>query len=113
MLFVWSRGGGIDVYHLTLFFTTFVFMQFWNMFNVRVYGIAGSMFKGLSQCRTFFFVLLVIAVGQWFIVEFGGVVFRTIPISLRDWAIVIAATSLTMWYGMLVRALSRKSVGQF
>ena len=113
MLFVWSRGGGVDVYHLTLFFTTFVFMQFWNMFNVRVYGIAGSMFKGLSQCRTFFFVLLVIAVGQWFIVEFGGEVFRTIPISLRDWAIVIAATSLTMWYGMLVRALSRKSVGQF
>ena len=109
MLFYWSFGSGeLTVRELTLFFSTFVFMQFWNMFNAKGFETRHSVFKDWYGCREFFLILLAIAVGQVLIVEFGGAVFRTVPLSWGEWAAVIGATSLIAFGGEAVRALRRR-----
>lgn len=109
MLFYWSFGSGeMTVRELTLFFSTFVFMQFWNMFNAKGFETRHPVFKDWHGCREFFLILLAIAVGQVLIVEFGGAVFRTVPLSWGEWAAVIGATSLIAFGGEAVRALRRR-----
>ncbi len=109
MLFYWSFGSGeMTVRELTLFFSTFVFMQFWNMFNAKGFETRHPVFKDWHGCREFFLILLAIAVGQVLIVEFGGAVFRTVPLSWGEWAAVIGATSLMAFGGEAVRALRRR-----
>lgn len=95
MLFWWTiTAGGLTVRQLTLFFSTFVFLQFWNMFNAKGFETRHSVFTCLRGCREFFLILLAIAAGQVLIVEFGGEVFRTEPLAWREWAAVIGCTSL-------------------
>ena len=109
MLFYWSFGSGeMTVRELTVFFSTFVFMQFWNMFNAKGFETRHSVFKDWHGCREFFLILLVIAVGQVLIVEFGGAVFRTVPLSWGEWAAVIGSTSLIAIGGEVVRTLGRR-----
>ena len=84
MLFWWTiTEGGLTVRQLTLFFSTFVFLQFWNMFNAKGFETRHSVFTCLRGCREFFLILLAIAAGQVLIVEFGGEVFRTEPLAWR------------------------------
>lgn len=106
LYFFTDQNGQISRYNLSLFFTTFVMLQFWNMFNAKTYGVGGSAFKGISKCTGFVSVALLIVVGQFLIVQFGGDVFRTEPISLRDWLLIIGATSMVLWIGEAVRLLS-------
>ena len=95
-------------YELSVFFTTFVMLQFWNMFNAKAFLAHGSAFKGLKECTGFLLMMVIIPVGQFLIVQFGGDVFRTTPISFRDWIIIIVGTSFVLWIGELLRLLKRK-----
>ena len=109
MLFWWTiTEGGLTVRQLTLFFSTFVFLQFWNMFNAKGFETRHSVFTCLGGCREFFLILLAIGVGQVLIVEFGGEVFRTVPLTWGEWAEVIGFTSLLAIGGELIRAIRRK-----
>ncbi len=100
-----DSAGNISRYNLSYFFTAFVMLQFWNMFNAKSFGIGGSALKGLMKSPGFVFVSLLIIVGQVLIVQFGGDAFRTEPLSLRDWLIIIALTSTVLWVGEIVRLL--------
>ena len=86
-------------YELSLFFTIFVFLQFWNMFNARAFESHGSAFN-LKGCSEFDFIALVILVGQILIVTFGGEMFNVTPLKIVDWVIIIAVTSLVLWVGV-------------
>lgn len=109
MLFWWTcMNGQLTLRQLTLFFSTFVFFQFWNMFNAKGFETRHSVFTCLKGCREFFLILLAIAVGQVLIVEVGGEVFRTEPLSWRDWASVIGFTSLLAVGGEAIRAIHRR-----
>ena len=100
------RGtAGIDVHELTIFFTTFVMLQAWNLFNAKSLGSNHSAFRRLYADRGMLFVLLLILVGQWVIVTFGGKMFRTVPLSLSEWGMIIAVTSLVVWIGEMYRLL--------
>ncbi len=101
-------GSGITVYELSAFFTVFVMLQFWNMFNAKAFGTKRSALAGLGKCYAFLGVLALILVGQFAIVTWGGEVFRTIPLSAGDWGLVIGATSAVLWGGELVRLVGRK-----
>jgi Ca2+-transporting ATPase len=105
--------GHIDASHrydyaLSFFFTFFVMLQFWNMFNAKAFQTGRLSFGNLSQSKGFVAVALIILVGQVIIVEFGGNVFRTVPLLLRDWVLIIASTSLVLWIGELARLIGRK-----
>lgn len=109
MLFRWTiLQGGLTVEQLTVFFSTFVFLQFWNMFNAKGFETRHSVFTCLAGCREFFLILAAIGVGQVLIVEFGGEVFRTEPLSWMQWAEVIGFTSLLAVGGEIIRAIHRK-----
>lgn len=90
-------------YELSLFFTFFVFLQFWNMFNVRAFGTNKSALH-LKGCDSFVFILGAIFIGQLLIVTFGYGFFNVVPLKWSDWLIIIGSTSLVLWVGELVRA---------
>ncbi|MDE6161007.1 MAG: calcium-translocating P-type ATPase, PMCA-type, partial [Muribaculaceae bacterium] len=91
-------------YELSLFFSIFVFMQFWNLFNARAYATGRSAMH-LAHCGEFLLILAIVAVGQILIVSFGGRMFSVTPLSLYDWLVIIASTSIVLWLGELLRAL--------
>ena len=102
------RGlGGVDVHELTMFFTTFVMIQFWNLFNAKTLGSNYSAFRHFLADKGMILVLVIILFGQWVIVTFGGEMFRTVPLSLAEWGVIIAATSVVLWIGELWRAFKR------
>ena len=88
---------------LTIIFTVFVMLQFWNLLNAKAWQSGCSAFSGLCRCRGLLVVLGIILVGQILIVTFGGEVFRTVPLSPLLWLAIIALTSLTLWGGELIR----------
>lgn len=98
---------GMSGHELTLFFTTFVMLQFWNLFNAKCLGSHHSAFRRLWADRGLLFVLLIILGGQWLIVEFGGAMFRTDGMSAHEWFIVVASTSLVLWIGEAYRCVCR------
>ncbi len=109
MLFYWrATTGALTIEQLTIFFSVFVFLQFWNMFNAKGFEACHSVLHDLKGSRTFFLVLLFIAVGQIVIVEWGGAVFRTTPLSLVQWIEVIGYTSLIAILGDIVRTIRRR-----
>lgn len=97
-----------ELYFLSYFFTVFVMLQFWNMFNAKAFLTGNSAFKGLSKSFGFELVALVILIGQFLIVTFGGEVFRTMPLEWKDWLIIIASTSAVLWIGEIVRFITKK-----
>ncbi len=99
--------GGLTVHRLTIFFTFFVMLQFWNLFNARVFGTNDSAFKNITKTYGMEVVVLAILLGQFLIVQFGGEVFRTEPLSLQEWVWIILSTSLVLWVGELVRWIKR------
>lgn len=99
-----SSSGHISPYELSLFFTLFVMLQFWNLFNARAFGTGRSAFH-MAHCDGFIFIALLILVGQYLIVTFGGTMFSVVPLKAADWAIVIAATSAVLWVGELRRLI--------
>lgn len=107
MYYFTNEQGDISRYDLSVFFTTFVMLQFWNMFNAKAFLSGGSAFKNLKGSAGFLIVMLIIPIGQFLIVEFGGDVFRTVPLTLRDWGMIIGATSLVLWIGELMRLLKK------
>lgn len=96
-----------QAYFLSYFFTVFVMLQFWNMFNAKAFGTGKSAFVGMGKSSAFIGVLVLILVGQILIVTFGGAVFRTVPLMLKDWLIIIAATSAVLWIGELLRLVRK------
>jgi Ca2+-transporting ATPase len=100
-------NGEVSPADLSRFFTVFVMLQFWNMFNAKSYGAGGSAFRGIVKSPGFVLVSLLIVAGQILIVQFGGEVFRTVPLSLNDWIVIIAGTSAVLWLGEIVRLGTR------
>jgi Ca2+-transporting ATPase len=101
--FNFGGSNGLTPYELSLFFTIFVLLQFWNMFNAKAFMSGKSTFAMLGRCRGFLFIALVILAGQWLIVTVGGEMFNVVPLKLADWGIIIGATSLVLWVGEAVR----------
>ena len=102
------RGkGGVDVHELTMFFTTFVMIQFWNLFNAKALMSHHTAFRHFLKDKGMILVLVLVLVGQWIIVTFGGEMFRTTPLSLYEWLLIIGSTSVVLWAGELWRIFKR------
>lgn len=102
------RGkGGVDVHELTMFFTTFVMIQFWNLFNAKALMSHHTAFRHFLKDKGMILVLVLVLVVQWIIVTFGGEMFRTTPLSLHEWLLIIGSTSVVLWAGELWRTFKR------
>ncbi|MDJ0657918.1 MAG: calcium-translocating P-type ATPase, PMCA-type [Crocosphaera sp.] len=103
-----ERDGTVNKYELSIFFAVFVFLQFWNLFNTRSFGLQQWFWQGLEKNKAFLAIATVIFLGQIFIVQWGGKIFRTVPLSWRDWLWIILGTSIVLWIGELWRFILRK-----
>ena len=102
------RGeGGVDVHELTIFFTIFVMIQFWNLFNAKALGSNRTAFRHFLKDKGMILVLGLILIGQWIIVTFGGEMFRTVPLSATEWLAIIGGTSIVFWAGEVFRLFKR------
>ncbi len=99
--------GGMDTHHLTIFFTIFVMLQFWNLFNASVFGTNHSIFRDAGHALGMLTVAMIILIGQVIIVTFGGQVFRTEPLSVSEWLYIIGGTSFVLWIGEIIRGIKR------
>ena len=102
----WGVNKGLSAYELSLFFTIFVFLQFWNMFNARAFATGRSALH-LGHCSEFGMIASMIFVGQIVIVQLGGDFFNVAPLKLTDWIIIISGTSIVLWTGEIIRVLKR------
>ncbi|WP_294452651.1 calcium-translocating P-type ATPase, PMCA-type [uncultured Bacteroides sp.] len=109
MAYMNNSAAGMDVHNLTIFFTVFVMLQFWNLFNASVFGTNHSIFKDAGHALGMLSVALIILVGQFVIVTFGGKVFRTEALPLMDWLYIIGGTSIVLWIGEIWRGIKRMS----
>lgn len=103
---------GLDPYELSLFFTTFVFLQFWNMFNARAFATGCSALH-MKGCGGFIAIAGAIFAGQILIIEIGGQFFNVVPLKLTDWVIIITTTSSVLWIGELIRLFHSKKHNRF
>ena len=101
------RTAGTDVHELTLFFTLFVLLQCFNLLNASTFGTTHSVFHQLTQARAMLLVLALILATQYLIVQFGGTMFRTVPLTLHEWGILLLSSSAVLWAGEVARAISR------
>jgi Ca2+-transporting ATPase len=108
-IMIYDRLNDVTVtnYHFTIFFTIFVMLQFWNLFNMPVFGTSNHFWKGLNKSYSLLLISAIILAGQILIVQFGGSVFRTVPLNLMDWLEIIVLTSFTLWIGEIVRCYKR------
>ena len=108
MIYYFTNAESVmTVHRLTIFFTFFVMLQFWNLFNARVFGTNDSAFKGLTKSYGMELIVIAILGGQILIVQFGGAVFRTEPLDWQTWLVIIGASSLVLWVGELIRFVQR------
>ena len=93
---------GLSPYELSLFFTIFVMLQFWNMFNARAYATGKSALR-FEGCGGFVLIACIIALGQIAIVNIGGEFFNVVPLKAGDWIVIILLSSLVLWIGEAFR----------
>ena len=98
---------GLTPHDLSWFFSFFVMLQFWNMFNAKAFMEDRSAFANLKGCKSFLMVALLIIIGQYLIVTFGGEMFSVVPLSWKDWGTIIGSTSLVLWIGEIGRLIER------
>lgn len=103
-------SGAFSPYELSVFFSFFVFLQFWNMFNAKAYRTGQSAFAGIRACANFLLIALFILLGQVLITSFGGEMFRVVPLDAMTWIIIIAITSAVLWGGEITRIISKHKV---
>jgi len=102
-----QKDSRVTEYELSAFFTIFVMLQFWNLFNARRLGLKQSVFTKFWQNKWFITIALAILGGQILLVQVGGTVFRTVPLSVRDLALITLGTSLVLWVGEIRRFIGR------
>jgi len=107
LLIHFTQSGGIDKHELTIFFTAFVMIQVWNLFNAKCFGSQHSTFRHLVRDQWLLVVVAIIVAGQWLIITFGGEMFSTVPLSPAEWCDIIVATSAVLWAGELWRLIKR------
>lgn len=99
---------GFSLREHSLFFTIFVMLQFWNLFNAKSFLTGKSAFHQLGESKEFLFIVMLIFIGQVLIVQFGGAMFNVEALSLRDWLLITVNTSVVFLFGELYRILRKK-----
>lgn len=107
ILVYFQSSEGLSAYDLSWFFTFFVMLQFWNMFNAKAFMDGASAFSHMNSSKSFLLVALLILVGQWLIVTFGGEMFSVVPLSWESWLFIFCSTSFVLWIGELLRWIQR------
>ncbi len=108
--FNYGEGAALSRYELSMFFTIFVFLSFWNLFNARAFKSGHTAFHNARESKVFFSTLIAIVTGQWLIVEIGGTMFNVVPLTLQDWGYIIGGTSIVMIVPLIYAIFKVKTI---
>lgn len=108
LLLHFHASDGLSPHDLSWFFSFFVMLQFWNMFNAKAFMEVTSAFANMKASKGFLGVAALILVGQIMIVSLGGPMFNVVPLSIQDWLTIIGSSSLVLWIGEIARLFNRK-----
>jgi Ca2+-transporting ATPase len=109
----------MDGKEMGIFFSIFVMLQFWNLFNAKYYHTGRSLLSDLigrsrgkvrlqdSFGKGFIWIALVILLGQISIVTFAGPAFNVTRLTLEDWGLILLVTSPVLIVADLVRTVKR------
>ena len=101
--FMWNNVNG---YHFTIFFNIFVFMQVFNSINARkLQKDELNVFTGIMGNWLYILIQSIIIVGQMILVTFGGRAVRTHPLSIKQHAVCLFISALTLVWGFIVKLL--------
>jgi len=91
---VFARGinPNINPREMGAFFSTFVFLQFWNMLNARSFATGKWAFNNIEDSKVFWAVAVVIFVGQIVLVQFFSPLFNCAPLDATTWLWIILGT---------------------
>ncbi|KAG0244606.1 ATP2B3 protein [Mortierella sp. GBAus27b] len=89
----------------TMIFNTFVFLQVFNELNCRRIDNTVNVFKNLMNNKLFIVVQVLVIIGQFVIVEFGGQAFKTTPLTMQQWMLTTLIGSLSLPVGLFLRML--------
>ena len=104
-------------YELGVFFSVFVMLQFWNLFNAKYFRTNRSLIMDLIdlfRCPDkvkeyyssgFIWISLVIVLGQILIVTFAGRMFNVSPLQPADWLWIMAVTAPVLFVADVFRTL--------
>lgn len=101
-----QENAGLSRYELSLFFTIFVFLQFWNLFNAKAFATKRSALH-FKNCGNFLLIAVLIFGGQILIVELGENFFNVTPLKFLDWIIIVGCTSIVLWIGEIYRLFAK------
>ena len=110
----WGAYDGVSAHELGLFFTIFVMLHFWYMFNAKAHFTTSSAFKGISWKNTRWFIIItsIIFFVQIALIEVPGLqeMFNVAKggLGLWNWVIILALTSLVVWIGEITRPFKKK-----
>lgn len=111
-IFPMNAESALGRHNLSIFFSVFVFLQFWNLFNARMLGQTRTAFSRLGESKLFIVIMLVIGAGQIILTQVGGEIFRTTPLSAKEWLFIIIGTSPVLWVGEIFRWAKRSANAQ-
>ncbi|OBZ88463.1 Calcium-transporting ATPase PAT1 [Choanephora cucurbitarum] len=89
----------------TMVFNVFVFLQVFNEINCRRIDGTLNVFKDIFDNWIFVAVQIAVIVGQYLIVTFGGIAFKTVPLSLNQWLVTVAIGALSIPVGTIIRLI--------
>jgi Ca2+-transporting ATPase len=110
---VFMRGinPNINPEEMGVFFSVFVFLQFWNILNARAFATGKWAFNNMEDSKVFWAVAIVIFVGQIALVQFASPLFNCAPLDLKTWVLIILGTSPVFLLGQVVKSVKNIDAG--
>ena len=97
----------LNAHQVSIFFTTYVVFQVWNIINCRSLSAYESGLKGVFTNPAFIAIMLLILLGQMLIIQVGGSVFKVQPLGLSDWFFILLGTSVVLIKAEISRFFQR------
>ncbi len=101
-VFVRGINPNINPHEMGIFFSVFVFLQFWNLLNARAFATGKWAFNNMEDSKVFWAVAAVIFVGQIVLVQFFSPFFNSAPLDATTWLYIILGTSPVFLLGQVV-----------
>ena len=104
--FTFNGEGTLTLYEHSLFFTIFVLLQFWNLFNAKAFMTGKTAFSSIANSKGFVLVTLIILIGQYLIVTFGGEMFNVTSLAEKDWIYLLGGTIALLLFSEMIRSIA-------
>ena len=106
LIHTFFRNGNNDEYFMTAFFGLFIFMGIFNCFNARTCRL--NLVADILKNKVFLIVIAFILIVQLLLIYYGGTLFRTAGLTLRELEIMILLSATVIPVDAIRKVYLRK-----